>query len=266
MYDFQYARAQSVSDAVGQLKAIDGAKLLAGGMTLLPTIKLRLAKPPALIDLGRLADLQGIDVAGGHVTIKAMTRHADVARSAIVAKAIPALVTLAGGIGDVQVRHRGTMGGSVANNDPAADYPAGCLGLGSTIVTSTREIAADAFFKALFTTALEADEIITAIRFPIPERAAYIKFKNPASRYAIVGAFISKGPQGVRVAITGAGDSGVFRIPAMEAALTKSFDPKAIEGIKVDPGNLMSDIHASAEYRAHLVTVMARRAVEAALA
>ncbi len=266
MYDFQYAKAKSVSDAVSRLQAIDGAKPLAGGMTLLPTIKLRLAKPPALIDLGRLADLQGIDVSGGNVTIKAMTRHADVARSAAVAKAIPALIALAGGIGDVQVRHRGTIGGSVANNDPAADYPAGCLGLGATIVTSVREIPADAFFKALFTTALEADEIITAIRFPVPERSAYIKFKNPASRYAIVGAFVSKGQQGVRVAITGAGDNGVFRVPAMEAALAKSFDPKAIEGIKVDAGNLMSDIHASAEYRAHLVGVMARRAVAAALA
>ena len=263
MYDFDYAKAQSVADAAKRLAATDGAKLLAGGMTLLPTIKLRLAKPPALVDLGALADLKGIEVSAGTVTIKAMTRHADVARSAAVAKAIPALVTLAGGIGDVQVRHRGTIGGSVANNDPAADYPAGCLGLGATIVTTKREIAADAFFKALFTTALEADEIITAIRFPIPERAAYMKFKNPASRYAIVGAFVSKGPQGVRVAITGAGDSGVFRVAAMEQALARSFAPKAIEGITVDPGTMMSDIHASSEYRAHLIGVMARRAVEA---
>jgi carbon-monoxide dehydrogenase medium subunit len=261
MYDFQYSRAQSVADAAGRLKSTEGAKLLAGGMTLLPTIKLRLAKPPALVDLGTLADLKGIDVSGGNVTIGAMTRHADVARSAAVQKAIPALAALAGGIGDVQVRHRGTIGGSVANNDPAADYPAGCLGLGATIVTTKREIAADDFFKALFTTALEADEIITAVRFPVPEKAAYMKFKNPASRYAIVGAFVSKGPKGVRVAITGAGDKGVFRVPAMEQALTKSFDAKAIEGIKVDQGSMLSDIHASAEYRAHLVGVMTRRAV-----
>lgn len=263
MYDFDYAKAKSVADAAARLKAADGAKLLAGGMTLLPTIKLRLAKPSALVDLGPLGDLKGIAVTGGVVTIKAMTRHADVLRSAEVAKAIPALVTLAGGIGDVQVRHRGTIGGSVANNDPAADYPAGCLGLGATIVTSQREMAADDFFKALFTTALEPDEIITEIRFPVPERAAYIKFKNPASRYAIVGAFVSKGPKGVRVAITGAGDNGVFRVTAMEQALARSFEPQAIEGIKVDPGNMLSDIHASSEYRAHLVTVMARRAVMA---
>jgi carbon-monoxide dehydrogenase medium subunit len=263
MYDFQYARAQSLADAGARLKATDGAKLLAGGMTLLPTIKLRLARPPALVDLGALGDLKGIDVSGGTVTIKAMTRHADVARSAAIAKAIPALVTLAGGIGDTQVRHRGTIGGSVANNDPAADYPAGCLGLGAKIVTNKREHAADDFFKALFTTALEADEIITAIRFPVPERAAYMKFKNPASRYAIVGAMVSKGPAGVRVAITGAGDAGVFRVPAMEQALGRSFTPASVEGITMPAGNLMSDIHASAEYRAHLIGVMVKRAVAA---
>ena len=263
MYDFQYAKAQSVSDAAARLKGTDGAKLLAGGMTLLPTIKLRLAKPPALVDLGTLADLKGIDVSGGNVTVKAMTRHADVARSAAVQKAIPALSQLAGGIGDVQVRHRGTIGGSIANNDPAADYPAGCLGLGATIVTTQREISADDFFVGLFTTALQPDEIITSVRFPVPERAAYIKFKNPASRYAIVGAFVSKSAKGVRVAITGAGDGGVFRVPAMEQALARSFDAKVIEGIKVDQGSMLSDIHASSEYRAHLVGVMARRAVAA---
>jgi carbon-monoxide dehydrogenase medium subunit len=265
MYDFEYAKARSVADAAAQLKAADGAKLLAGGMTLLPTLKLRLAKPTALVDLGQLSDLNGIEVAAGNVTIKAMTRHADVLRSPEIAKAIPALTTLAGGIGDVQVRHRGTIGGSVANNDPAADYPAGCLGLGATIVTSKREIPADDFFVALFTTALEPDEIITAIRFPIPERAAYVKFKNPASRYAIVGALVSKGPKGVRVAITGAGDNGVFRVPAMEAALAANFQPTALEGIEVDPATMLADIHASSEYRAHLVGVMARRAVTACL-
>ena len=263
MYDFQYSKAQSVVEASARLKSVEGAKLLAGGMTLLPTIKLRLAKPTALVDLGTLADLEGIEAAGGSLTIRAMTRHADVARSAAVAKAIPALVTLAGGIGDVQVRYRGTIGGSIANNDPAADYPAGCLGLGAAIVTNRREIAADDFFKALFTTALEPDEIITAVRFPVPERAAYTKFKNPASRFAIVGAFVSKGPAGVRVAITGAGDSGVFRVPAMEQALARSFDAKAIEGITVPVDTMLSDIHASSEYRAHLVGVMTRRAVAA---
>ena len=263
MYDFQYAKAKSIDDASARLKATAESKILAGGMTLLPTLKLRLAKPAALVDLGALPDLKGISVAGGAVTIKAMTRHSDVARSAEVGKAIPALVTLAGGIGDTQVRYRGTIGGSVANNDPAADYPAGCLGLGATIVTNRREIAADQFFKALFTTALETGEIITAIRFPVPERAAYIKFKNPASRYAIVGVMASKGPQGVRVAVTGAGDNGVFRVPAMEKALAASFTAKAIEGITVPQDGMMSDIHASAEYRAHLVGVMARRAVAA---
>jgi carbon-monoxide dehydrogenase medium subunit len=263
MYDFDYAKAGSVADAAALLKATEGAKLLAGGMTLLPTIKLRLAKPAVLVDLGPLADLKGIDVSAGAVTVKAMTRHADVARSPALQKAIPALAALAGGIGDVQVRHRGTIGGSVANNDPAADYPAACLGLGATIVTSKREIVADDFFKALFTTALEPDEIIVGVRFPVPERAAYMKFKNPASRYAIVGAFVAKGSDGVRVAITGAGDNGVFRVPAMEKALAASFDPRAIEGVKVDPGTMLSDIHASAEYRAHLVAVMARRAVAA---
>jgi carbon-monoxide dehydrogenase medium subunit len=263
MYDFNYAKAKSVDDAAALLKATAESKLLAGGMTLLPTIKLRLAKPAALVDLGNLAALKGIAVSGDAVTIKAMTRHADVARSEAVRKAIPGLASLAGGIGDVQVRYRGTIGGSTANNDPAADYPAGCLGLGATIVTSKREIAADDFFQGLFTTALGTDEIITAIRFPIPERAAYVKFKNPASRYAIVGVLASKGPAGVRVAVTGAGDNGVFRVKAMEQALAKSFTPKAIEGITVPTSTMLSDIHASSEYRAHLVGVMSRRAVEA---
>ena len=263
MYDFSYAKAQSVDDASARLKAQAESKLLAGGMTLLPTLKLRLARPAALVDLGSLPALKGIEVAGKTVTIKAMTRHADVARSDAVAKAIPALATLAGGIGDVQVRYRGTIGGSVANNDPAADYPAGCLGLGATIVTNRREIAADDFFTSLFTTALAEGEIITAVRFPVPERAAYVKFKNPASRYAIVGVLASKGPQGVRVAVTGAGDTGVFRVAAMEKALAQNFTAKAIEGITIPADSMLGDIHASAEYRAHLIGVMARRAVAA---
>ncbi len=263
MYNFDYEKAQSVDAASKALAATEDCKLLAGGMTLLPTIKLRLNKPAKLVDLGTIADLKGVSVSGGIVTVKAMTRHADVARSADLAKAIPALAQLAGGIGDVQVRHRGTIGGSVANNDPAADYPSGCLGLGATIVTNKREIGADDFFQGLFTTALEADEIITGIRFPVPDKAAYMKFKNPASRYAIVGAFVSKGPQGVRVAITGAGDNGVFRVKEMEDALAKSWSADAVAGIKVPSDGMLSDIHASAEYRAHLVTVMAKRAVAA---
>ena len=252
MYDFNYAKAQSVDDASARLKATADAKLLAGGMTLLPTLKLRLAKPAALVDLAALAELKGIEVGrdktGGIVTIKAMTRHADVMRSAEVAAAIPALVTLAGGIGDAQVRHRGT------------------IGLGATIVTDKREIAADEFFAGLFTTALADDEVITAVRFPVPERAAYVKFKNPASRYAIVGVLVSKGAKGVRVAVTGAGDTGVFRVTAMEQALGSSFTAKAIEGITVPVDSMLGDIHASSEYRAHLVGVMARRAVTACVA
>ena len=263
MYNFDYEKAQSVDAASKALAATEDCKLLAGGMTLLPTIKLRLNKPAKLVDLGTIADLKGVSVSGGIVTVKAMTRHADVARSADLAKAIPALAQLAGGIGDVQVRHRGTIGGSVANNDPAADYPSGCLGLAATIVTNKREIGADDFFQGLFTTAVEADEIITGIRFPVPDKAAYMKFKNPASRYAIVGAFVSKGPQGVRVAITGAGDNGVFRVKEMEDALAKSWSADAVAGIKVPSDGMLSDIHASAEYRAHLVTVMAKRAVAA---
>lgn len=261
MYAFDYARAKSLDDAAARLRAHPEAKILAGGMTLLPTMKFRLASPSHLVDLQAIPALNGITVTSDTVTLKAMTTHTSVATSPDVAKAIPALTTLAGGIGDTQVRNRGTCGGSVANNDPAADYPAGCLGLGATILTSKREIAADDFFKALFTTALEPDEIITAIRFPIPQRAAYMKFKNPASRYAIVGVMVSKGPAGIRVAVTGAGDSGVFRAGAMEQALTRSFTPEALAGIAVSPGNLLSDIHASSEYRAHLITVMARRAV-----
>ncbi|MFM1814126.1 MAG: hypothetical protein RLZ98_821 [Pseudomonadota bacterium] len=265
MYAFEYTRATSLEDAAERLRANPEGKILAGGMTLLPTLKFRLAAPSHLVDLQSLADLKGIEIASDTVTLKAMTTHTAVATSPEVAKAIPALSVLAGGIGDTQVRNRGTCGGSIANNDPAADYPAGCLGLGATLVTSKREIAADDFFQALFTTALEPDEIITAIRFPIPERAAYMKFKNPASRYAIVGVMVSKGPAGIRVAVTGAGDNGVFRVSEMEAALAKSFAPDAVADIRISPDNLMSDIHASSEYRAHLITVMAKRAVAACL-
>jgi carbon-monoxide dehydrogenase medium subunit len=265
MYAFDYHRAASVDDAVAELRRVADAKLLAGGMTLLPTCKMRLANPTELVDLGQITNLRGIAITNDHVTIGAMTRHADVAASAPLRAALPALCDLAGGIGDPQVRNRGTIGGSVANDDPAADYPAACLGLGATIVTDRREIAADDFFLGLFTTALEEDEVITAIRFPRPDCAAYVKFKNPASRYATVGVFVSRGRAGVRVAVTGAGSDGVFRVDAMEQALASNFTPDAVASIRIQPDGLASDMHGSAEYRAHLIPVLAARAVGACL-
>ncbi len=263
MYPFTYHRPDSLGSAAALAGSAD-AKILAGGMTLLPTMKQRLAAPTSLVDLNSLSDLAGISVAGGKVTIGAMTRHADVAASEEVRKAIPALADLAGWIGDPMVRHRGTIGGSVANNDPAADYPAACLALGATIVTNMREIAADDFFTGLFDTALEEGEILTGIVFPIPAKAAYQKFRNPASRYAIVGVFVAQSAAGVRVTVTGAGENGVFRVASFEEALAKDFSAKAIEGIVVPAEGLNSDIHADAVYRANLINVMARRAVEAA--
>ena len=264
MYDFNYHRAGSVDDAAEKLKAAEDGKLVAGGMTLLPTLKQRLASPSDLIDLGDVSDLAGISSDGNSVSIGAMTTHAAVAESAEVRSAIPALADLAEGIGDPQVRHRGTIGGSIANNDPAADYPAACIGLGATIVTNTRELSADDFFTGLFDTALEEDEVVTSVRFPKPKRAAYMKFPNPASRYALVGVFVAETNDGVRVAVTGAGEDGVFRVADMESALAGNFAPGAVENISISPDDLNSDIHASAEYRAHLVTVMAKRAVAAA--
>ncbi len=264
MYPFTYHRPDSIG-AAAKLAADAEAKVMAGGMTLLPTMKQRLASPSAIVDLNGLAsDLSGVTVSGDKVTIGAMTRHADVANSEALRKAIPALAELAGMIGDPMVRHRGTIGGSVANNDPAADYPSACLALGATIVTDKREIAADAFFNGLFETVLQPGELITKIVFPVPQKAAYQKFRNPASRYAIVGVFVAKFAAGVRVAVTGAGSDGVFRQKDFEAALSKDFSAKAIEGIKQSPDGLNSDIHADAVYRAHLIGVMARRAVEAA--
>jgi carbon-monoxide dehydrogenase medium subunit len=217
-----------------------------------------------LVDLSKLGSLKGITDDGATITIGAMTPHAVVAASKLVQAKIPGLAALASMIGDPAVRSRGTIGGSIANNDPAADYPAGVLGLGATIITSKREIAADKFFLGLFETALELGEIITAIRFPVPLKAGYAKFKAPASRYALVGVFVAKSADGVRVAVTGAGP-GVFRVPPMETALSQNFDPSAIAAIKIDTDGLASDIHAEADYRAHLVTVMAKRAVDAAL-
>ena len=263
MYDFNYHRPKSLAEAARLLAGKDDAKLVAGGMTLIPTLKQRLARPTDLVDLTAIAELKGIKRDGNALVIGAMTPHADVADSAEVKKAIPALAHLADLIGDPQVRNRGTLGGSISNADPAADYPAGVVGLGATVVTNNRKIAADEFFKGLFETALEAGEIVTAVAFPVPEKAGYAKFPNPASRYAVVGVFVAKTGGGVRVAVTGAGPS-VFRVKEMEAALAKDFSPKALDGIKVAATGLNSDIHASAEYRAHLVAVMAKRAVQAA--
>jgi carbon-monoxide dehydrogenase medium subunit len=264
MYSFNYQKTKSVADAAAALGKNADAKLLAGGQSLIAAMKLRLAQPAQLVDLGDVAELRGIKVDGGNVTIGAMTRHAEVASSAEVKKAIPALAALAGGIGDRMVRNMGTIGGSVAHNDPAADYPAAVLGLGATVITNKRKIAADDFFKGMFETALQAGEIITAVSFPVPKRAAYMKFKNPASRYAMVGVFVAETAGGPRVAVTGAGP-GVFRVPEMEKALAGKFAPESVASIAVKASGLNSDIHASAEYRAHLITVMAKRAVAAAL-
>ena len=264
MYAFNYQKVKSVADAAAALGKNAEAKLLAGGQTLVQTMKLRLASPSDIIDLGTIKDLAGIKSDGKTVTVGAMTRHADVAHSADVKKAIPALAALAGGIGDRMVRNMGTIGGSVANNDPAADYPAALVGLGATVHTNKRKIAADDFFKGMFETALQAGEIITAVEFPAAKRAAYMKFKNPASRYAIVGVFVADTASGVRVAVTGAGPK-VFRVPEMEKALGSKFAPESVANVKIPDKGLNSDIHASAEYRAHLVTVMAKRAVAAAL-
>lgn len=264
MYAFNYHRPSSLADAAKLLGSASDGKFIAGGQTLLPTLKNRLASPSDLVDLGGIAELGGISVSGGTVTIGAITRHAAVAASTEVKSAIPALARLAGLIGDPQVRNMGTIGGSVANNDPAADYPSAVLGLNATVHTNTRKISADSFFTGLFETALQEGEIITRIEFPQPKRAGYEKFRNPASRYAMVGVFVAETASGVRVAVTGAGPC-VFRHAEMEAALTKSFSPDALKGIKTDPAKMNSDIHGSAEYRAHLVGVVARRAVQNAL-
>ncbi|WP_207539813.1 FAD binding domain-containing protein [Sabulicella rubraurantiaca] len=263
MYDFAYHKPSSLAEAARLLAADPDAKAIAGGHTLLPALKHRLNRPSSLVDLSGIAEMRGIRREGDSLVIGALTRHEAVARSSEVKSAIPALVHLAQHIGDTQVRNRGTIGGSVANNDPAADYPAAVLGLGATVRTSRREIPADEFFLGMFTTALEPDEILTAIAFPIPEKAGYAKMRNPASRYVMAGAFVSKGKMGVRVAINGAGPC-VFRQAAMEAALAANWSPEAVAGIKQSADGLNSDIHGSAEYRAHLVSVMAKRAVQAA--
>ncbi|MFI5001674.1 MAG: FAD binding domain-containing protein, partial [Reyranellales bacterium] len=241
MYDFAYHRPKSLADALNMLKGKPEARAMSGGMTLIPTLKQRLAKPSDVVDLGGIKELAGIKVEGASVTIGGMTKHADVATSAEVKSNIPALAHLAGHIGDPQVRNRGTIGGSVANNDPAADYPAAVVALNATVTTNTRKIPADGFFKGLFETALGEGELITAISFPKAEKAAYMKFPNPASRYAMVGVFVAKTAGGVRVAVTGAGPS-VFRVKAMEDALAKNFSSAAIKDIKIPAAGLNSDI------------------------
>ncbi|KQU52023.1 carbon monoxide dehydrogenase [Bosea sp. Leaf344] len=261
MYAFNYHRPATARQAAGLLSKKEDAKLLAGGHTLLPTMKQRLASPAHLVDLAGCADLKGITRKGRTIVIGAMTTHAEVAASAEVREAIPGLAWLASHIGDPHVRHRGTIGGSVANNDPAADYPAACLALGATIVTNTRKIEADAFFTGLYETALEEGEIITRIVFPLASRAAYAKFRNPASRYALVGVFVAKRGPEVRVAVTGAGEGGVFRWAEGEAALRNRFAPKSLDGLKASADGINSDMHADAEYRAHLIGVMAKEAV-----
>ncbi len=266
MYAFTQHRPGTVRQAASLLGKEEEAKLLAGGHTLIPTMKLRLAGPKNLVDLSKVEGLTGIELAGRSITIGAMTPHVEVATSADVKENIPALAHLAGLIGDPAVRHRGTIGGSIANNDPNADYPAAALGLGATIITNKRRIEADEFFKGLFETALEADEIITKVQFPKPQKAAYQKFPNPASRYALVGVFVSKRGSEIRVAVTGAGSNGVFRVTSFEEALKKRFGAKSLEGMTVPADGMASDIHGSAEYRAHLIGVLARRAVAAAAA
>ncbi len=261
MYAFDYRRPHSLNEADLALKAHPGAKLLAGGQTLIPAMKLRLAEPGHVVDLGAIGDLKGIAQQAGAVRIGAMTTHAAVAESAVVAAALPGLASLASGIGDPHVRNRGTIGGSVANNDPGADYPAAVLALGATVHTTKRAIGADQFFAGLFSTVIEENEIITHIDFPVAERFTYAKFANPASRYALVGVAVAKTKSGVRVAVTGAGASGVYRLAEAEKALATDFSAKAANGVKVDASNLMSDMHAAADYRAHLIGVMLRRAI-----
>lgn len=262
MYAFEYARPASVDEAA-KLLAQEDAKLLAGGQTYLPTLKMRLAQPTTVVDMGGLADLKGICREGNSLVIGAMTTHAEVAASDEVKSAIPALAFLASGIGDAQVRNRGTLGGSVANNDPGADYPAAVLGLNATVRTSKREIAAEDFFTGMFETCLEDDEIIKAVSFPIPEKAGYAKFPNPASRYCLVSVMVVSTGGSVRVAVSGAGPC-VFRATALEQALSGNFSASALDGVTVPADDLNSDLYGTPEYRAHLVTVMAKRAVEAA--
>ncbi|HVV87617.1 MAG TPA: xanthine dehydrogenase family protein subunit M [Kofleriaceae bacterium] len=262
MKEFEFHRPSSLADVVALLKARPNAKVLAGGQSLLPVLKLDLAEPSDLISLAGVPDLQSLWIEGQELVIGARCTHDQVASSANVGSSIPGLAALAAGIGDAQVRNRGTLGGSVAHADPAADYPAALVALGATVVTDRRSIGAEEFFTGLFTTALEHDELVTAVRFPVPRSSAYAKFGHRASKYAVVGVFVAQTAGGVRVAVTGAAPK-VFRVAEMEAALDRSFTPAAIEGLSVGADELLSDLEASAEYRAHLVGVMARRAAAA---
>ena len=266
MYNFTFHRPTTVRQAAGLLARNPEAKLLAGGHSLLPVMKQRLAQPSALIDLSLVEGLDTVEQKGRSVVIGAMARHADVAKSPVLREVLPGLADVPGSVGDPQVRNRGTIGGSIANNDPNADYPAAVLGLGATIITNKRRIAADDFFTGMFSTALEDGEIITKVSFPIAKKAAYEKFKHPASGFALVGVFVSKRGSDIRVAVTGAGSEGVFRVPSFEEALKKRFAAKSLDGMSIPAAGMNADIHASAEYRAHLVGVLARRAVAKATA
>jgi len=261
MYDFEYHKPSSIADAVKLLAADPDARAISGGMTLLPALKLRLNKPTSVVDLSGIGELRGVKREGDTLVIGALTKHYEIATSAEVKAAIPALAAMASTIGDTQVRNRGTMGGSVANNDPSADYPAALLAMGGTIQTDRRTISADDFFLGMFATALEVGELVTAVHVPIPEKAGYAKMRNPASRYSMAGVFVAKGPAGVRVAVNGAGNNGAYRQAEMEKALAANWSPDAVAAVKVDAADMNGDIHGSSEYRAHLVTVMAKRAV-----
>jgi len=264
MYAFTFHRPTTVRQAANLLAKHPEAKLLAGGHSLIPVMKQRLAAPNVIVDLNRVEGISGVELTGRSVTIGALTRHADVANSPILAEVMPALASVPGSIGDPQVRNRGTIGGSIANNDPNADYPAACLGLGATIITNKRKIAADDFFTGMFSTALEDNEIIVKVQFPIAKKAGYEKFKHPASGFALVGVFVSKRSSEIRVAVTGAGANGVFRVKSFEEALKKRFASKSLEGMSIPSAGMNSDIHAGADYRAHLVGVLARRALDKA--
>ena len=262
MYAFEVSKPSSLDDAAAAIAA--GGQALAGGQTLIPTLKQRLADPGTLVDLGGIDTLKGISASGDTVTVGAMTPHAAVAASAEVKGAIPALAHLAGLIGDAQVRNAGTIGGSIANNDPAADYPAAVLGLGATVMTNKREIAADDYFQGLFTTALDEGEIITAVRFPVPKTAGYAKLEQRASRFALVSVFVAETASGVRCAVSGAGAAGVFRCKPLEAALSGGLSVDAVSGVSVPADGLLSDIHAAADYRAAVIPAIAARAIAAA--
>ena len=261
MYNFTFHRPTTVRQAAGLLARNPDAKILAGGHSLLPVMKQRLAQPSALIDLSLVEGMDTVEQKGRSIVIGAMARHADVAKSAVIREVMPALADVPGSVGDPPVRNRGTIGGSIANNDPNADYPAAVLGLGATIITNKRRIAADDFFQGMYTTALEEGEIIVKVSFPVAKKAAYEKFKHPASGFALVGVFVSKRGSDIRVAVTGAGSDGVFRVPSFEEALKKRFAAKSLDGLSIPATGMNADIHASPEYRAHLVGVLARRAV-----